>query len=70
MAKRNEDDLINTPEAAAIVGLAAITMERMRWRGDGPPWYRIGAKLIRYKRAEVIAYKKKITTSKKQKRKQ
>lgn len=39
---------LQTPEAAAHLGLAAATLEKMRIRGDGPPFLRLSPRRIVY----------------------
>ena len=48
------DELISTKEAAKLLNCAANTLEKWRSQGsDGPPFYRVKGRTIRYKRAEV-----------------
>ena len=37
---------LRTPEAAAYVGLASRTLEKMRLTGDGPPFYKLGRAVV------------------------
>lgn len=37
-----------TPDAAARIGLAAGTLEKMRVRGDGPPYLRLSPRRVVY----------------------
>jgi hypothetical protein len=39
---------LRTPAAAAYIGLAASTLEKMRCRGDGPVFERAGTRIIVY----------------------
>jgi hypothetical protein len=39
---------LQTPAAAARLGLAPATLEKMRVRGDGPPFYRWSRRRIVY----------------------
>jgi hypothetical protein len=49
-------DLIDTPEAARMIGRTASALRQMRHLGKPtPPAYRIGTKIL-YSRAEVLAW--------------
>jgi excisionase family DNA binding protein len=48
--------LLTTQEAAELLGLADATLKRWRINGNGPPFRRIGMRMIRYKREDVIAW--------------
>jgi hypothetical protein len=39
---------LQTPDAAARLGFAASTLEKMRLRGDGPPYLRLSPRRIVY----------------------
>jgi hypothetical protein len=39
---------LQTPEAAARIGLAAGTLEKMRCRGDGPSYLRLTPRRVVY----------------------
>lgn len=49
-------ELIDTAEAAAILGLKANTLAVWRSRGEGPRYYRIGARIVRYDRTDVHTF--------------
>ena len=40
--------ILRTPEAARFLGLSASTLEKMRLTGEGPPFVRLGARVIGY----------------------
>lgn len=49
--------LIDTAKAAELLGLARSTLEKMRVRGDGPPYIQLGrACAVRYSPAAVTAW--------------
>jgi predicted DNA-binding transcriptional regulator AlpA len=48
--------VLRTPKAARVVGLGAATLEKMRRRGDGPPFVRLGRKVIGYQLADLAAW--------------
>ena len=48
-------DLLTPRALASELGITTRTLERMRVRGDGPTYTRVGG-LIRYQRGDVRAY--------------
>lgn len=46
-------DLLSDRQVAALLGLAPNTLRHWRCRAHGPAWVRVGARTIRYERAEV-----------------
>lgn len=52
-----EDELaaIDTNELARRLGLAPITVQQQRARGDGPPFFRVG-RSVRYRVRDVEAW--------------
>jgi len=40
--------LLNTEEAATLLGISRHTMEDWRWKRLGPPWIRISKSCVRY----------------------
>ena len=49
-------DLVDEKEAAAILGASVQTLRNWRWRGEGPRVRKIGARLVRYHRADLAAF--------------
>ena len=47
---------INTEEAARYLGVSIPTLKRWRAESIGPPYQRIGPKLIRYSEKELDAW--------------
>jgi hypothetical protein len=45
--------LLRTKEAAARVGLAESTLEKLRCLVGGPPYFKVGAKRVVYDAAEL-----------------
>jgi len=41
--------VLDTAGAAEFTGLGKPTLEKMRVRGDGPPYMKLGAKSVRYR---------------------
>ena len=40
--------LLNTEEAATLLGISRHTLEDWRWKRLGPPWIRISKSCVRY----------------------
>ena len=52
---RSSNPFLNTAQAAHYLGLSARQLERMRSRGDGPP-FRCHCRFIRYHVDDLIAW--------------
>ena len=50
------DRWLSERETAALLGLGVGTVRRYRRAGVGPAWSRLGTRLVRYRRADVIAW--------------
>ena len=48
------DALLFTSEAAFLTGLRKRTLEAKRLRGGGPPFVRISARAVRYRRKDLM----------------
>jgi predicted DNA-binding transcriptional regulator AlpA len=48
--------LVSESRAAAMIGAAPKTMERWRSRGGGPPFVRIGPRMVRYALADLESW--------------
>ena len=48
---------LTTCQAGELIGLATITLAQMRARGDGPRFFRVGKRTIRYRLGDVLAYR-------------
>lgn len=48
-------ECMSTRELAAMIGLGEITLQQMRHRGEGPPFVKLGRRVI-YRRADVDAW--------------
>ena len=55
-AKLSPGDLVDEREAAAILGAQVQTLRNWRWRNTGPRWRKVGARLVRYHRADLAAF--------------
>ena len=51
-----EPKMLRPPAAAARVGLSASTLAKMRMRGDGPVYSKVGAKIVIYSTADLDAW--------------
>lgn len=50
-------DLVDEQQAAAILGCAVQSLRNWRWRRQGGPrWLKVGARLVRYHRADLTAF--------------
>lgn len=54
----NDDELVDTKAAAALLGISPTTLEiwRSRRAGQQPEYVRVGARSIRYSRAALAAW--------------
>lgn len=52
----NPGDYVSTDEAAAILGVSRQTLCNWRWARKGPRVRKIGARLVRYHRADLAAF--------------
>lgn len=48
------EEFWNTKQAAAFLGLGQSTLEAMRVRGDGPPFFRFSKRAVRYRRDDLV----------------
>jgi predicted DNA-binding transcriptional regulator AlpA len=53
IAAPRPDRIVRPREAAARTGLSASTMAKMRARGDGPPFVRLGSRCVGYLEADL-----------------
>ncbi len=47
------DSYLNTVQAASILGLKPSTLEAWRMYGRGPPWIRMGPRIVRYRLSDL-----------------
>lgn len=52
----NDDDLLTEIETARVLGYSPRTLAAWRYRGGGPPFVRVSATSIRYRRGDVRAW--------------
>lgn len=56
LSQMHPGDLLNETEAAEFLGVKRATMSNWRWRGIGPRFVKIGQKLVRYRRADLLTF--------------
>lgn len=56
MATIGPGDLLAEREAAAILGVSIQTLRNWRWRREGPRFRKIGSRLVRYCRDDLLAF--------------
>jgi len=51
-----QDQLLNTKQAAQILGVSVAFLERDRWAGARVPFIKIGSRAVRYRHSDLLAY--------------
>lgn len=57
--KSKSDDgerLLDEHEAARLLGISHRTFQRWRVVGEGPPYLKVGGRLVRYQRATLMEW--------------
>lgn len=49
-------DLLDERVTSAILGVSIQTLRNWRWRREGPRFRKIGLRLVRYARADLVAF--------------
>lgn len=52
----NQIELLTTKQAAKALNLHPSTLEKWRWRGEGPPFVKLGTKAVRYTKTALEAF--------------
>lgn len=52
----DRETAIDSRATARILGLSPVTLQQLRARGDGPPFFRIG-RTVRYRLGDVIGWR-------------
>lgn len=52
----NPGALLFTAEAAFLLGLSTRTLEALRLKGEGPPFYALGKRAVRYRRCDLDSW--------------
>lgn len=55
---------LSTAQASEIIGAATITMTQWRAHGEGPPFFRIGKRHIRYRLGDLLDWRDQHTVGK------
>lgn len=50
------DDIMTSQQVAELLSLTDHTVRVWRTQGEGPKWFKVGTKAIRYHRADVEAW--------------
>jgi predicted DNA-binding transcriptional regulator AlpA len=53
---RSVPALLSVEQVAAYTGIAVGTLHGWRCRGCGPPWCKLGGKIVRYRLADLEAW--------------
>lgn len=48
---------LDTHQVSELLGLATVTLAQMRARGEGPPFFRVNKRHVRYRLGDVLAYR-------------
>ncbi len=48
--------LLDTKQAAALIGMSVAFLERDRWAGARIPYIKIGARAVRYRESDLMDY--------------
>lgn len=51
-----QNPLLTTKQAAQILGVSIAFLERDRWAGARVPFVKIGARAVRYRHSDLLAY--------------
>ena len=51
-----EKQLLSRDEVEAEFGVTRRYLELAAWRGDGPPFVKLGRRTVRYRRADILAF--------------
>jgi prophage regulatory protein len=53
--RRDPDELMDEEEVAALLGTSRRTLQRLRQRGEGPAYFKVGRK-VRFRYGAVLAW--------------
>lgn len=56
---KEPEDVVNEHKAALVLGASVHTLRGWRMRRCGPPYYKIGGQLVRYRKSDLIEYREK-----------
>lgn len=49
----NPTDLLDETETTAYLRCAVSTLRNWRWKGEGPRFVKVGARMVRYRRSDL-----------------
>lgn len=52
----DNSEFYTVAEAARFLRVSRLTLKNWRDRGEGPPWVRIGPRMIRYRHSSLLEY--------------
>jgi len=50
------DKILNTKEAAKVLGVSMAFLERDRWAGARVPYVKVGSRAVRYRMSDLLSY--------------
>ena len=56
MTIQSEKKWLRTPAAAEYLGFSTPTLEKWRWEGKGPRFYKLGGHAVGYKLSDLEAF--------------
>lgn len=48
--------LLSSAQVSEWIGVPATTLRYWRWAGQGPKWFKLGSKTVRYRESDVKAW--------------
>lgn len=61
-----QPQLLDTKQAAALIGMSVAFLERDRWAGARIPYIKVGVRAVRYRLSDLMSYiesNKRLSTS-------
>ena len=55
-ARAGNDELLNTQQASQLIAVSPGTLRFWRHQRTGPPWFKLGKRMVRYRRSELVAW--------------
>jgi Helix-turn-helix domain len=50
------ETLVDADEAARLLSVTARTLGQWRYKGIGPPYLKIGSKIVRYRLSDLVGF--------------
>jgi hypothetical protein len=51
-----QPQLLDTKQAAALIGMSVAFLERDRWAGARIPYIKVGVRAVRYRLSDLMSY--------------